>query len=533
MILVSCSKDEIHGSEIDAGSKVKEKKVLYIGIDGVRADAFELLMEANKLPNLKQLLNNGVYFNRATTSDLTGSWGGWSDALRGVHRDKHEAGYWGQNVAPGPELLEFVNYPDLFTRLEQYNSELNTMTFITWDGLANSLNSADVRIFRTYNDYGDNFVTTKAVERIETEDPDLVYFYQADPDIAGHNNGFGPNRFADKLNEISAGYQLSIIEADRNAGKVLNAINSRPGVANGSEKWLVIVTSDHGGTNGGHSQNGVAERHVPMIISGINLEIPEPSENTKQLGLQPKNIDIVPTILNYFEIPKSSQAWEKLDGYDILDMISYERELSYDKNLLFNGDAEYDVGFNGKDELIRDGAAKASERDWPNEGKYWDQAISGWDDWTETPSRQSMTIAFYGSGFDDTFLTESQASTWDGGKNFFCAGINGNSVMEQLIDVSTLTKESGVSYELSAWLGGSKSVSDNASIILTFLKPGGTTIDTVVMNGASATERDNLTQLIFKEKSGVVPVNTHSVKIELKVNGKYGFADNISFKIKN
>lgn len=531
-ILISCSSNS--NTKEETAKPDSKQKVLLIGFDGIRSDVFKLLLESGKLPNLKAIIDSGVYFEKGTTSDLTGSWGGWCDVVRGVHRDKHEAGYWGQNVDPGANIPEFIAYPDVFSRLEAYDSKLNTVSFISWSNLHNSLDKADERVFTNYNENGDDLVTAEAITKLANENPDVVFFYQADTDIDGHNNGFGPNVIATSLSQFSTAYINSIINADKNAGKVLNTLKARDGVKDGSEKWLILFTSDHGGTNGGHSQNRVAERHVPIIIGGYNITLPTPITGAEKVDVNPKNIDIVPSILSHLNIPESSNAWKDLDGYNIVDIIEYKRDLSIDKNLLFNGDAEYDRGFNGQDETIRNGGSKAGERDWPNEALYWDQTVSGWDDWTETPSTKSMTVAFYDSGDNDTetFPQQNVSSNIDGGKNFFCAGLDSDSVMQQIIDVSSLVASAN-SYELSGYLGGSKSDLSNASLTVTFLNSNGVEISSSEVIGASALERNNITTLIKKSKSASIPSGTHSVKITLKVNGKYGFADNISFMLKS
>ena len=200
------------------------KKVLLIGFDGIRSDAFDALLKNGQLPNMNQLVSNGQYL-KATTSDLTGSWGGWSDVLRGVHRDKHEAGYWGkdgvQNVAPAADHVDFLNTPDLFTRLESHDSILKTAIFNTWSGLDNILVNSDYKAFVNYEKQGDSLITLQAKEYLRNNSPDVTYFYQGDTDIAGHNNGFGPNSISFDINVFSKKYRASIIQADKNAGEVI------------------------------------------------------------------------------------------------------------------------------------------------------------------------------------------------------------------------------------------------------------------------------------------------------------------------
>lgn len=516
------------------------KKVLLIGFDGIRIDAFDVLLKKGQLPNMSTLVSNGKYL-KATTSDLTGSWGGWSDVLRGVHRNRHEAGYWGesgkQNVAPPANHPDFLGTPDLFTRLESNDNKINTAAFNTWSGLDKILDKPDYRAFVNYEKLGDSLMTLQAKEYLESNNPDVTYFYQGDTDIAGHNNGFGPNLIASKLNAFSKKYKESIIKADENVGEVIKVIKERAGVKNGKESWLILFTSDHGATEGGHSQNRIAERYVPFIISGINLEIFEPFPLKKDVLMNPKNVDILPTILTYLEIPKSSNAWSGLIGHNLYFSTNgneFAKKLELDTNLIFNSGAEYDVGFNGHEETINIGGSKDSERDWPTEGLYWDQSVSGWDDWSLTPSRNSMTIIFYEAGEKIMYPKQSYKTGWDRGRNFFAGGIDGKSIITQVLDVSEFLNEFNrkLSFELSAYLGGFENVEDTVNFKAIFMNDSGDEILTKSIKGPGSLERNDKTVLIQKRMSGNIPVGTSKIKFVLETYGRHGYADNLSFKVK-
>lgn len=545
MVLIFCtiSSCQIQNSKTSKETITKpsvHKKVLIIGFDGIRGDAFDVLLKNGKLPNMAKLIKLGKY-TMATTSDLTGSWGGWSDVLRGVHRDKHEAGYWGkdgvQNVAPPADHPDFLNNPDIFTRLESHDPSIRTAAFNTWSGLDKILDKPDHRAFVNYETHGDSIMTLEAKNYLRYNSPDVTFFYQGDTDIDGHNNGFGPNSIASELNAFSEKYRESIIKADKNTGKVLQVIREREQVKSGRESWLVIFTSDHGATEGGHSQNRVAERYVPFIISGINLEIYEPYPLNNHIVIYPKNIDIIPTIFTYLGIPKNSNAWSGLAGHNLYyptNKNAIAKKLEFNKNLIFNGDAEYDVGFNGHNETIYIGGSKDSERDWETEGLYWDQSISGWDDWTLTPSKNSMTTVFYGAGEKIMYPKKSDKLNWDRGKNFFAGGIDGGSIMTQSIDVSSILNKSGnsLSFELSAYLGGFENLEDTASFAAIFIDKNGKEINRSVIIGPDASERNNETRLMLKMTTNKVPAGTVKVKFIVETKGKHGYSDNLSFKLK-
>ena len=65
-----------------------EKKVLLIGLDGVRVD---ILAQAHT-PNIDALIANGTFSGEAQTRPPTVSGPGWSSMLTGVWGDKHKVG---------------------------------------------------------------------------------------------------------------------------------------------------------------------------------------------------------------------------------------------------------------------------------------------------------------------------------------------------------------------------------------------------------------------------------------------------------
>ncbi len=154
-----------------------DKKVLIIGIDGLRPDA---MMKANT-PNLDSLMENGCYSLEARTSRFTVSGPGWSSMLTGVWAPKH-------NV-PDNEFLEpaYDRYPHFFTRLKEKRPELITATFDSWEPLSLYLvppADTDHAHFINYEQDGDEMLTAIAADLLATQPLDAVFFYYADVDIA-------------------------------------------------------------------------------------------------------------------------------------------------------------------------------------------------------------------------------------------------------------------------------------------------------------------------------------------------------------
>ena len=117
------------GFLICAAATADDRKVLTIGIDGLRPDA---LLAANT-PNLDSLLDgtffgtsgpSGIFAMYAQSEHLTFSGPGWGAYMTGLHVDRHGADTNGfENVVPGTT--------DWFTPLEAFDPALNTHRVIT------------------------------------------------------------------------------------------------------------------------------------------------------------------------------------------------------------------------------------------------------------------------------------------------------------------------------------------------------------------------------------------------------------------
>ena len=157
------------------------KKVLIIGIDGCRSDALEL---ANT-PTIDNLILNGVYSPDALNDDITISGPGWSAILCGVWSDKH------LSVDNSFVGTDYTNYPPLFKRIEEFNSDLNTVSICNW----NPINDHIVQNFADYklNVSSDADVSSEACTYLATNEPDIMFLHFDDIDHAGHSHGFSPD----------------------------------------------------------------------------------------------------------------------------------------------------------------------------------------------------------------------------------------------------------------------------------------------------------------------------------------------------
>ena len=121
-----------------------------------------------------------------------------------------------------------------------------------------------------------------------------MFAYFEGVDVAGHNYGFDPT-----VTE----YLAEIEPIDYYVGMLMHAMQKRPTYR--EERWLTILTSDHGGKGKHHGGLGEEVQKIPLIMHG-------PAVQKGEIDPVPRQVDIVPTILTYFSIPLQDK-WG-LDG---------------------------------------------------------------------------------------------------------------------------------------------------------------------------------------------------------------------------
>ena len=463
--------------------------VLVIAVDGLRADA----MEVASTPTIDALIANGTYSRNATVSDLTFSGPGHSDILLGVHRDLHGVATNSTSDNPAeadPQFQIFSNsnqhlFPDFLAIANNANPNLQTARFT---GEWNPIHTTRSPDGSEYTFLGnDAAATADAVSYYgnAANDAEVGYIYYANPDFAGHGNGFNPT-VAAYTNQISA--------TDAQIGSVIAAIQSRPNYA--TEDWAFILASDHGGNlGGGHSGNQVWQREAPFIVSGDSIM-------NQSLPFGAKNVDVVPTALTHLGIALPSH----LVGHAIGFSPPVLPTIALDSNLVFNGDAEYDHGF-------------------PSDG--FDQAVTGWNEFADA-NFISETSSYGGNDSITTIAYGSNGFPAAGaGDNFFSSGGDVNATMSQEIDLSSLATDidAGINFQLDARLGGN-SGSDRADLTVEWLGTRDVSLGTAIMNGPVAANG-----LFFNRRGAVVPVGARKAVVSLTTLGSGVYADEISLLI--
>lgn len=229
--------------QVSLGYSQITRKILFIGIDGCRADA----LTAANTPAIDDLITTSVFSMEGLCAYKTWSGNGWSSMLTGVWHTKHGVT---DNTFTGSN---YIAYPDFISRIESFDSSLRTVTSVHWAPINDIIiNNADNE--RTYAT--DLEVKNGAVDALANDDPDLLFVAFDDVDHAGHTYGFSP-LVPDYINAIEI--------TDTYVGEIIAALHNRSNYAN--EDWLIVVTTDHGGNPAGHGGGSLEERTIFTIYS--------------------------------------------------------------------------------------------------------------------------------------------------------------------------------------------------------------------------------------------------------------------------
>ncbi len=265
-------------SQYGSPSAQRPRKVLIIGIDGLRSDAFR----SASTPNLDLLKRDGALSVHTVTDPVARSGPGWTCVLTGQWGWKHhvkENGFLGYRRDLNPTFLD---------RLLDARPETVVGAVVNWKPLAENLFGG--RGF--WEAPGDDRAVAKEASRLIGKGlPDVLFVHFDGVDHAGHTFGFSP---------YMPFYIWAVEKVDRRIGELEAAVRARTG-----EDWLIVVTSDHGGTFRHHGANTPVDRTVFLLANGPGCARERPD------GFRAV-VDVAPTVFAYLGLPVSPE-W-KWDG---------------------------------------------------------------------------------------------------------------------------------------------------------------------------------------------------------------------------
>jgi hypothetical protein len=486
--------DADSGTDADSGEESPPKKALLVFIDGFIPEG----IDTSETPTMDALMVDAAWSRTARAESTTISGSGWSSFLTGVHWDKHQVP---DNAFSDPN---FTDYPHIFSRLQEAHPDAQVGGCQSWEPIETGLvlpSDPDFSAFHDYYLYADDYWDDDSSDTLCAEE---VASFAAEPDIdllvmmfgeldgVAHESGYGAEY---------ATYQAMLSKTDGEIGDILTAIEARPTYAD--EDWLVIVSTDHAGSPAlGHGYNIPEHRLIPFIVSG-------PSVVAGEIWPAPQTVDIVPTALHHLGVELDG-SWD-MDGIVVGFESTAPPVAALDENLIFNGDAEYERGYEGYTSVP-------------------DAWIPGWFD------SGYLTVVQYDS--PDGYPTSSDSGPDDRGANFFAGGwTDSDTEAKWEIDLSPLASviDSGASWTLSGWLGGYAAQEDRASVTVRFFDASGDLITSATIGPVSAAERGYATGLVERVSSGSIPAGVRMAVVTVNATwfGGYndGYADNLALVI--
>ncbi len=344
----------------------KQKKTVFIVMDGVNADNMERLRPAVTFDiaargGYSRGYCGGKFGQYSQTPTISAV--GYNNILTGTWAHKH-------NVVHNTNQKPNYNYWSIFRIAKEQEREVKTALYSSWTDNRTMLlgegkpETGNLKIDYVFDGYDldqttypkrehdlhiydiDSVVCERAAETIRSEAPDLNWVYLWYTDDAYHF--FGDGTFADEY----------VNRTDALIGKVWEAVKYRE--ANFDEEWLVIVLSDHGRDEYGYDHGGQSDR-VRTIWMSTNLK----DVNGQFAEPHLSHADVNPTICKFmgFDVPRDL-AFET-DGtsfYGPRDIYALEAQ-NYDNKAILRWEVDGGKNATARVFMCPDNKFKNGEKD--------------------------------------------------------------------------------------------------------------------------------------------------------------------------
>jgi predicted AlkP superfamily pyrophosphatase or phosphodiesterase len=250
-------------------------RVMVIGIDGL---SIRGIKEA-KVPNLRRLMDQGIFTLEARAVMPTVSSPNWASMLMGAGPEQHgitsNDWQWDKyEIAPGCKGSQGI-FPSIVQVLQSAKPKLKLGAIYDWDGFGRLYEKGILH--RDEHVLGSAKTAAAAKKYWHEAKPDFLFVHLDDVDHAGHEHAWESAKYLDEVARI-----------DTLIGDLISAID----LGNST----VIVISDHGGTGTKHGAANMNDLLVPFIVAG---------KGAKERRVTPSvNVyDLAPTITALFGVP--------------------------------------------------------------------------------------------------------------------------------------------------------------------------------------------------------------------------------------
>ncbi len=241
------------------------KKVIFLGFDGFRADAIANIKDDPKSAIMYVKSKGGLYHTFAggvpgKSEQHTSTAPGWASMLTGGWSIFHGINNNGQNKNANETFLTTLakqGHPASFTASWREHTALSYRPDIVRSIKENIpvTYTHCIDDMDTYYHVLDYVAKAKGEKKTPQEDPDVVFFTFEFTDHAGHFYGFGNNK----------NYYQGSLDANKFGYDIIKTIEARSTYA--QEDWLIVISTDHGGTGHVHGGQSIMERSTWLAVN--------------------------------------------------------------------------------------------------------------------------------------------------------------------------------------------------------------------------------------------------------------------------
>jgi hypothetical protein len=229
----------------------RSPRVIVIGVDGLSVDG----VATAPTPRLHELMSRGAWTLEARGVMPTLSSPNWESAIGGAPPEQHgiiSNGYLRKMVEFEPACRNAEGkYPTIFGVLRDQQPASSIAVFHNWRGFAHLIETGVTDVLKHESTAAGTVYA--AIQYWRQYRPALMFIHLDNVDHAGHDAGW-----------MSRGYYQAVAAADVSIGRVLEMLDQEAAW----DSTLVLIISDHGGTQHGHGKNSLAEIQIPWILAG-------------------------------------------------------------------------------------------------------------------------------------------------------------------------------------------------------------------------------------------------------------------------
>lgn len=251
------------------------KRVLLIGVDGLRADAAAML----PLPNLHRLkqLGTHTFWANVQSSGTAVSGPGWASLLTGHEPEDHSV--------DGNGDLKDISYDTVLKMVKDTFSGMKVAASVSWHPLINDFfdHQDSTTLDARHLADNDEDVTSQAEAWIESGEYDLIFVDLDECDGAGH--GYGFDGYANQ-------YSRAVEKMDARVGRLLDKV-----ILNSQDvEYLIVLTTDHGGDGTSHGPQNPQNRRIPFFVASNSPSVAIGTTPAEDTG---SHMDLLPTVMHF------------------------------------------------------------------------------------------------------------------------------------------------------------------------------------------------------------------------------------------